>query len=542
MCGYRTQQMCANLLERGVFDAPLKEGNAPRVGKTIASALKYCRELLSEGGICEQNLPSTYAVWKAGAERQCRAPSYEKYVYHHPSNGHSKSVLTVDYEATKTFKMASSSTLFFFYRGIIIVLFLLAMYAELRHIGKSILWVFMFPEAAHFQGQEVVEETEPGQQATTKIQSITDKHRNVIFGIAALRFIVVCVFIIVGVTFLMRDTDWVTLLLNCVALVFISEVASVLFKRVMDTQDQEDFLSTEPMYVQLMGWQWINHAPSLRDLGGFACLCLIVFLVTQVHLYEVGYPLSQAMECACLSSGSHCREARAFDHHFWDRYWTGDLPDALDTIEKLKGAAATGRPMRDIAAGASQMIPRRQETDQELQPPEKSPPPRALSERARERAARARQRGAQARERARARAEESKDKVKELAGRATAMGKGEWDDIRSKALAKKSRGREEESEEEELGESMKVDKEPREEEGDSDKPGAKHTRRRRDTQTPSGGPGGSIGDKSISWYLSEKRSFEAGGRVRRRRSKEVLLNKPAEKPEVNVNLLQRVSL
>merc|ERR1719453_1226564 len=127
------------------------------------------------------------------------------------------------------------------------------------------------------------------------------------------------------------------------------------------------------------------------------------------------------MECACLSSGSHCREAQAFDHHFWDRYWTGDLPDALDTIEKLKGAAAIGRPMRDIAAGASQMTPRRQDNYQELQPPEKSPPPRALSERARERAAQARERGAQARERARVRAEESKDKVKELAGRAKAI-------------------------------------------------------------------------------------------------------------------------
>merc|ERR1711865_1000317 len=237
---------------------------------------------------------------------------------------------------------------------------LLAMYAELINIGKCMLWVGMFPEAGAFGGQEVFEQSpEAGKAAATTIQSISDRHRNVMGAITALRFLVACIFIVCGVTVLMRDADWVTLLLNCVALIFIAEVANVLFARVMDSQVQEEYRGTEPMYVQLHGWQWLNDSPSVRDLVGFASLCLIVYVVTHVHLYEVGYPLSQAMECACLSSGSQCREAQAFDHHFWDRYWVGDLPDALDTIDKLKGASAAGRPMKEIAADASQMTPRR---------------------------------------------------------------------------------------------------------------------------------------------------------------------------------------
>mmetsp|Transcript_146654 Transcript_146654/g.470584 ORF Transcript_146654/g.470584 Transcript_146654/m.470584 type:complete len:224 (-) Transcript_146654:533-1204(-) len=72
MCGCRNTDMCANLLQRGVFSAPLKYGTAPRVGKTIDSALEYCHKLLEEGGTCERTLPSTYSVWKKSSATQCR--------------------------------------------------------------------------------------------------------------------------------------------------------------------------------------------------------------------------------------------------------------------------------------------------------------------------------------------------------------------------------------------------------------------------------------------------------------------------------------
>merc|ERR1719424_2008835 len=58
MCGYRSPDMCARLLKRGVFHAPLKYHTAPRVGTTIDSALEYCYELLKPGGHCERKLPS----------------------------------------------------------------------------------------------------------------------------------------------------------------------------------------------------------------------------------------------------------------------------------------------------------------------------------------------------------------------------------------------------------------------------------------------------------------------------------------------------
>merc|ERR1719386_496156 len=84
MCGYRSKDMCANLLQNGFFDMPLKHKTAPRVGDTIESALKYCNKLLQPGGICETLLPSTYTVWKISSEIECGDPSYSKFTYTNP--------------------------------------------------------------------------------------------------------------------------------------------------------------------------------------------------------------------------------------------------------------------------------------------------------------------------------------------------------------------------------------------------------------------------------------------------------------------------
>ena len=88
--------MCAHLLARGYFDAALKHNTVPRVGNIIDSALEYCYELLKGGGMCERSLPSTYTVWKVKSDKECRAKSFNKFVYQHPSSGDFKSMVAVD--------------------------------------------------------------------------------------------------------------------------------------------------------------------------------------------------------------------------------------------------------------------------------------------------------------------------------------------------------------------------------------------------------------------------------------------------------------
>lgn len=371
MCGYRDIKMCPNLLERGVFDAPLREGTAPRVGTTIDSALNYCRGLLEEGGTCERNLPSTYGVWKVSSERQCWGARYDKYVYRHPTNGHEKSMLLVKYKAPQAYARASNSSLFRVYKGIIILLFLLAMYTELKDIHVAWTWVMNFPAVDDKDDDGVFETV--GTEArpySVRVEAISRNHRIAIGFVTFIRFLMITVLILVGVQFLMKDTDWVNLLLNGVALVFVAEIAASVFLHVVDTHMQEQFLTTEPMYVKLNP-NILNKHPSIRDLLYFSVLCLFMFVLMEVYLVVVDIPLSKAVECACLSSGDQCHEANVYDHGFWQRYWTQDVPEVFETVERLKVAAASGRPISEIRDGSSQL-------DRQLPPP--APPPAASPE------------------------------------------------------------------------------------------------------------------------------------------------------------------
>lgn len=338
MCGYRNDKMCANLLERGVFDAPLKYGTAPRVGTTIESALDYCFDLLQDGGTCERTLPSTYSVWKKSSEEQCLGASYDKFVYEHPTSGITKSMLTVNYNAVKDYEMATYSYLFLIFKTIIIALFTLAMYTELRDILVIATWVLTYPSADSFDGNEVkvVKSEEDASDTKYVIQATSQRHRLVMAMVTLLRLIMVSVLWWVGITFLMKDTDWVNLLLNGVALVFVVEIAYSIFSQVVDPNQQEEFLGSEPICVEHFHGGVGSAHPALRDFMGFLALMLVVVLVMSAHTHQVGTPLSYALECACLSQGGHCREAHSFNDQFWTTYWTEDVPRSIDDIKAMK--------------------------------------------------------------------------------------------------------------------------------------------------------------------------------------------------------------
>merc|ERR1719453_2803010 len=74
-----------------------------------------------------------------------------------------------------------------------------------------------------------------------------------------------------------------------------------------------------------------------------------------MHLIVVDQPLSEAVECACLTEGGKCHEANTFDYNFWNKYWSEDVPDVFSTVEKLKLAAAEGRPIAQIKTESSSL-------------------------------------------------------------------------------------------------------------------------------------------------------------------------------------------
>jgi len=340
MCGYRNEYMCPNLLKRGVFHAPLKHHTAPRVGTTIDSALKYCYELLKPGGTCQRTLPSTYAVWKVASANQCKKESFSKFVYENPGNGVQKSLLAVDYEARENYALSKTMT-FQVYKSIIISLWLLSMLFELKDITIIFTWVLRFPAAAEFGDDAVTEETNDDGETTYVIQGITTQHRAMVGLMNTARFILTCVLLGVGVSFLLKQTDYIGLLMDAVALVFIVEIGTILYSQVLRPEIREQCEGLEPMSVPMYGINALNTRPAVVDL-----ICLVsIFVVTVTVMYwwnvSAVTPIHDALNCACLSQGEKCHEADRFGYDFWHKYWKDDVPGVFCEVDALKKSAAS---------------------------------------------------------------------------------------------------------------------------------------------------------------------------------------------------------
>merc|ERR1719410_3344278 len=113
----------------------------------------------------------------------------------------------------------------------------------------------------------------------------------------------------------------------------------------------------------MFGLPFINKNPALKDFIGALLLLIVVAIVMGFHFYNVGQPLSRALECACVSQGEHCLEAHKFSNAFWDKYWLHDVPGVFADVKALKlatlgpNAAAIGAspimaPVAAPAAGA----------------------------------------------------------------------------------------------------------------------------------------------------------------------------------------------
>merc|ERR1719364_269142 len=221
MCGYRSQDMCSNLLKRGFFHEALRTGKAPRVGTSIESALDYCRTLLQPGGTCEALLPSTYTVWKISSGIECGSPEYDKFSYTNPGNGQTKSLLEVNYSMPAEYELAQE---FWFgvYKSIILYLWLLLMYAELKEILKIVSIVLYFPDADDFGDNAVIMEQDPAdpEDVRFRIQGIESEHRMTMGILTVLRTILTLGLMACGVSYIVKTNGYADLLMNGVTLAF----------------------------------------------------------------------------------------------------------------------------------------------------------------------------------------------------------------------------------------------------------------------------------------------------------------------------------
>jgi hypothetical protein len=337
MCGYRSEDMCANLLQRGFFDKPLKHATAPRVGTTIESALRYCRSLLEAGGVCETLLPSTYATWKVQSQSECASPSYSKFTYTNPGSQVTKSLLSVDYGARQEYELAQGNW-FRVFKAIILFIWLLLMFCEFKEVWKILTVVLRYPSADQFGDDAVLMEQDPSdpEDVRYRIQGITNTHRRLMGCLCILRTGITIALMFVGMSHIIKTNGYVDLLMNGVTLLFVADVSNILYSQVLREEIKDQTGDIKAMKVPMYGVEWLNRRPALLDILSVACLLVIVWALMEWNLSNVTLPIYNALECTCLSSGEQCFEAKQFDKEWWDDYWLNIIPGVFKEVDTLK--------------------------------------------------------------------------------------------------------------------------------------------------------------------------------------------------------------
>jgi len=354
MCGYRSSDMCGNLMKRGFFDAAIIHGNVPRVGSTPMSALEYCHSLLDEGGLCERFLPSTYATWKIESVQECKDPEYKQFVYKHPTTGVAKSLLEVDYDARENYEVAQTPV-FITYKICIIFIWLLLIVAQLRELSKLMTWVCHIQVQKSHVSKERLEEVRHDREAAL-LRASTELHNDEIHEhvswrhcwaitlVTVIRIGMLLFLCYVGLTFLGTQTDYVGLLLDGVALLFIVEVESIMYERVLRQEARTTWEDRESIVVRKFGPGMLARRPDITDLLWFIAVLITAIAFQLYYTSVIVQPLHNALECTCLSQGKHCFEANAFSSSFWDNYWKDAVPNARQGIDNLM----SGLPLNDV--------------------------------------------------------------------------------------------------------------------------------------------------------------------------------------------------
>jgi len=340
MCGYRSKDMCANLVKAGFFHAPLKYGTAPRVGTSIDSALKYCWNLLSAGGVCDTTLPSTYSVWKIESEAQCGSPSYDKFTYTNPGNNITKSLLSVDYQARKDYEL-SQTVQFRLFKGVVIMLWLVGMGLEVREISMILTMVMKYPDADEMEARgedSVIEEADPAdpEDVRYRIMGIERSHRMSIGALTVVRLLFTLVLTWVGCVFLMKQIDYIEVLFDAVALLYIVEIANLLYSQVLREEVRDQTEDIKPMRVTMYGLDYLNRRPALVDIITLSAIITITVFLIEMQLKNTVIPVYGALECTCVKTGEKCVEAQKFDFDFWHHYWKITVPAIFEKLKELK--------------------------------------------------------------------------------------------------------------------------------------------------------------------------------------------------------------
>merc|ERR1719159_406575 len=143
-----------------------------------------------------------------------------------------------------------------------------------------------FPSDREFGADAVKEEEDADGNTKYIIQGITSTHRMTVGLMNVGRFILACVLTITGGSYLLRGTDYVGLLMDAVALVFIIEIANILYGQVLRPEIREQCEALDGMEVEMYGIKWLNERQPIVDM--IQLIAIVIFTVIVMEIYNKG--------------------------------------------------------------------------------------------------------------------------------------------------------------------------------------------------------------------------------------------------------------
>merc|ERR1719321_172864 len=218
------------------------------------------------------------------------------------------------------------------------MLWLIGMGLEVREIYKILTMVGKYPDSEQFGDEAVIEEADPAdpEDVRYRIQGIESSHRKAVGILIVIRLFFTLVLAYVGVVFLLKQIDYIDLLLDGVALLYIVQIADSLYSQLLREEVRDQTEDIKPMRVLMYGFDYLNRRPALVDMISLAVILTIVIVLMERQLRDIVIPVYDALECTCLKIGEKCIEAKKFDYDFWYKYWKITVPGIFDDVKALK--------------------------------------------------------------------------------------------------------------------------------------------------------------------------------------------------------------
>jgi hypothetical protein len=337
LCSYGADDICGNIFDMGIFDAPLKYPGVSRMIYDAHSAATYCRTLLSDDGRCVNMLPSTYRVWRSQQSSQCGTPAFSQFVYNNPRNEEDVvSLAQVDY-ANEVEYRKTKNWRFFFFLTVILITFLANTMNDLRQAMRFAIWLRFFPYRALPGDPDFT----PDSEDATTLKGISEDHRRLCTVMLVAKVIMTILVAFVGVIFLTSGVSYKDLLFDALSLALITQMDQLVYQMMLRSQAKDELENIEGMYVTIpdghTGAWYMNISPPMRDFfWAAALLAFSMFIVWEDYQTRLR-PVRQALSCACLTEGYNCFEAQTYSKEWWNNYWRFVVPQTYAALESFAG-------------------------------------------------------------------------------------------------------------------------------------------------------------------------------------------------------------